>query len=699
MGHRRLAVFATDAVTRYNTQFCIDGLYNAMLSRWQLGIPSTMSHDALRPIGWAWPFAIHVQPGLARLLGVVEIVGDGPERQRLLAAHAAYLDKKDEEDTREHIPRLKELLAPHLDGTEVPTFTTIASLLGPNLARRAFPDVFKDEDKAGLVPLSSLSPLAPGVYRCGELALVAHAYFRRSCTHRNNLNQELLSALEEASGTPDARVRIRLDSDIVGLAASYKMPIEHQYWYGPKFSSDLAKIPAGVTRHEANDEQRLFHSISRTEFWWQSRDGDHILEAEEIRDTTLESGSTYGCRYVHSMVNEASGTIHHLDGAIREYTEEQMLTRLGQDIAVAGRRSIYTKLWRVDGKISLATMKSLVHHHFRDNPLVAEYLEGKDGNDGDVVGALPAGSSATHSHARPSQIPYSISRGDGLQLMLAYHPRNREAELRDERTIEAFIHLDSNGKHHACLPAQAVELQKVLRRQGEMLTFPADVRVISYKDLYFDFPLIRHSSRQALEGTLAAFRQLVTGWKRRGHDSCFAINLSIDCDDRETAVSVAGHLDDVDAWLNGPAPMPPEEIELHAQWLEVKAQSLCSARRGEHQAMVLGETGIFVFERERVLRADLEILDGGRLKLAVDKNDTELIDAALSGALHIRPAYLIETSTCTKCDSEYRSCPCSKLLDAGVSQRIKAFKIAFFFWTDLPADNGPAAVVTTSCTD
>jgi hypothetical protein len=187
-------------------------------------------------------------------LGVVEIVGDGPERKRLLAAHAAYLDKKDEEDTREHIPRLKELLAPHLDGTEVPTFTTIASLLGPNLARRAFPDVFKDEDKAGLIPLSSLSPLAPGVYRCGELALVAHAYFRRSCTHRNNLNQELLSALEEASGTPDARVHVRLDSDVVGLAASYEMPIEHQYWYGPKFSSDLAKIQTGsrATRRMMN---------------------------------------------------------------------------------------------------------------------------------------------------------------------------------------------------------------------------------------------------------------------------------------------------------------------------------------------------------------------------------------------------------------------------------------------------------------
>jgi hypothetical protein len=199
-----------------------------------------------------------------------------------------------------------------------------------------------------------------------------------------------------------------------------------------------------------------------------------------------------------------------------------MLTRLDQDIASAGRRSVYTKLWRVDGKLGLATMKSLVHHHFRDNPLVAEYLEGK--------------------------------------------------------------------------------------------------------------------------------------------------------------------------------PRPPEEIECHSQWLEAKAQSLW-ARRGEHQAMVLDETGIFVFERERVPRADLEILDGGRLKLAVDKTDGGLIDTALAGTLHIRPACLLETSTCTKCDGDYRSCPCSKLLDAGVIQRIKTFKIAFFFWTDRPADNGPAAVVTTSRTD
>lgn len=218
MSYRRLIVCASDAVTRYNTEFTIDSLAGAMQSRWRTGIPSTMSHDALRPIGWAWPFAIHIEPGLARLIGFLE-VSEPSERERLLAAYTQYLSKRDEEEAREHVPRLKELLAPHLDGAEVATSTTLVSLRGHNLARRAFPRVFEEEDKAGLVALSSLDPLAPGVYRFGELALLAHSYFRRSQSHRNNLNHELLSTLEEVSNAPSASVRIRLDPDLVGLAA------------------------------------------------------------------------------------------------------------------------------------------------------------------------------------------------------------------------------------------------------------------------------------------------------------------------------------------------------------------------------------------------------------------------------------------------------------------------------------------------
>lgn len=294
MSYRRLIVCASDALTRYNTEFSIESLADAMQSRWRTGIPSTMSHDALRPIGWAWPFAIHVEPGLARLIAFLD-VSEPTEHERLLAAYTAYLSDRDEEETREHLPRLKELLAPYLDGAEVASATTLTSLRGQNLARRAFSQVFEEEDKAGLVALASLEPLAPGVYRFGELALVAHSYFRRSQAQRNNLNHELLGTLEEVRNVPATSVRIRLDPDLVGLAASYAPPIEHQYWYGPLFSNDIVRIPTGVTRHEASDDQRFYHRISRTEFWWQSRDGEHILEAEEIRDAptlrALESES------------------------------------------------------------------------------------------------------------------------------------------------------------------------------------------------------------------------------------------------------------------------------------------------------------------------------------------------------------------------------------------------------------------------
>jgi hypothetical protein len=127
-----------------------------------------------------------------------------------------------------------------------------------------------------------------------------------------------------------------------------------------------------------------------------------LLKAEEIRDTPTfgKPEVLYGCRYVHSMVDEATGRIHHLDGAVREYTEEAMVDRLEHDIATAGRRTTYTKLWRVDGLIELSSLITLVHHHFRDNPLIAEYLEHKDSAVVDEVGTQrvvpPIGRTSSH---------------------------------------------------------------------------------------------------------------------------------------------------------------------------------------------------------------------------------------------------------------------------------------------------------------
>jgi len=79
---------------------------------------------------------------------------------------------------------------------------------------------------------------------------------RPCCT--SLLNQDVLRALQDVATNKDVLVKVRLDPDAVALAASYRPAIEHQYWYGPTFSDDLASIPTGVTRHEADGRQMFF---------------------------------------------------------------------------------------------------------------------------------------------------------------------------------------------------------------------------------------------------------------------------------------------------------------------------------------------------------------------------------------------------------------------------------------------------------
>jgi hypothetical protein len=721
MAERRLVVFATDAVTRNNTQFTVGALHHGMQSRWRVGVPSTVSHDATRPIGWAWPFAIHLEPGLARLFGAMLLCEDGAERHRLLAGYVAYLEDKNKDATREHLPRLTELLKEYLDGTESVEDATVAAMVGPELARRVFPDVFEEEDADGLVPLRVLchgkeNALSPGVYRRGELALVAHSYFRRSFTRENNLNHDLLEALETAGLSKDADVRVRLDPDVVGLASSFVTPIEQQYWYGPKFSDDITKIPVGVTRHDASDRQRFYHAVSRTEFWWQSRDGEHIFEAEELRDepTFGKQETLYGCRYVHSMVNQVAGVIHHLDGAVREYTEEGMALRLEQDIANAGRRTMYTKLWRVDGRIPLASMKTLVHHHFRDNTLVAEYLENKNIGGDDEFVAAPV-ENENHGGddelvaapvrkrcAKSRLVPHSMSRGGGVEVVLGYRALKPNFSLPAERSLVPFSYQDASG-NFGCVPSEVLELEKLLRRDGHALAVPSEWRVVRYHDLYTDFPLIRHANRAARDATLASLRRFVSTWNHLGQDRCVAVNLALLTADRETTVSIAGHVSDVDDWINRPEPVPPDDPESHGSWLETAAESMSKvhARGDTRQPLaLLSDDGLLFFERKQLTRSEYDLVphNGGLLvKLRIDKNDDEFMQSLASDGLAVKLAYEIRAATCTKCGGEYRGCPCIKFVDQGVTRRITSLAIMYAFWTDRPSDGSRMTVEAPDC--
>jgi hypothetical protein len=279
------------------------------------------------------------------------------------------------EECKPEIEKLRSTLSPYLQGQEIAFRAECVAFVEPGLTSRVFSDVLVVQDKDGLIPLNHLTPIGPGVFQVDSLVLFAHLFFRRSLSRLNSLNAPFLERIQSFAGD-QVDIRIAVDPDMVGLASTYRERGELEYWWGPKFDDNLASIPTGVTHHEAREYERLFHGISGTQFWWQSRRGEHILEVEELRDIPSVSANSaqYGCRYAHSIVQETTGQIVHFDGAVRMYSEGQMIERLMVDIAHSGRHTQYTKLWRVDGVIAIPVWKRLLSDYFRDNHLIGEYL-------------------------------------------------------------------------------------------------------------------------------------------------------------------------------------------------------------------------------------------------------------------------------------------------------------------------------------
>jgi hypothetical protein len=67
----------------------------------ELGNPLLLSHDFTRPIGWKRPLAVHMEPGLSRLVGLSLLPEIREESERLAGMLRRYLKKR---MVDEHLP-------------------------------------------------------------------------------------------------------------------------------------------------------------------------------------------------------------------------------------------------------------------------------------------------------------------------------------------------------------------------------------------------------------------------------------------------------------------------------------------------------------------------------------------------------------------------------------------------------------------
>jgi hypothetical protein len=690
-----LAVVNSDRVNKYKMLFPVSSLESGLANSWDMGIPMHLGHDLHRLVAWSRGLGIHLEPGLARLTAICFMPESDAEGEQLCALANRHRAERIREAVEPHLEELQRRLGLYLSPQYRPANPDCAAFRDSGLATRAFPDLFAERDKDGLVPANHLKAIAAGVFECDGLLLFAHPYFRRSYSRLNSLNTPFLSRFYAMRGRAGLDVRMALDADLVGLAHTFNEHIELEYWWGPKFSDDLEGIPIpSIARHVATDTERRFHGISRTEFWWYGQDEARSFECEELQDLPAEaiSDGVFGCRFIHSRLDPKTGTPVHLDGAVRMYEEEAMVRRLDQTLHQAGRHSQYTKLWRIDGPLAVMDWKELVTHYYRDNRLVGEYFGGVD-ESGHAAPALI-------EHKEPDEslttyVPCEMQKGDGIRLHIAYHPK--EEGQRAARSVLALDWLTRGEEQYKYVEIQAVDLVKLVRRGGRNIEFPADIARFAFEDLIFNFPLVMHAGPDGLvlaEETLSAMQILCRSWAENGDDRLVAFTIGIEYGDRDVYFSFAGHVTDFQEWWEAHIFRFPASTSQFGSWIEeVYASFLPGWRTADNQptlAAMMQKSGVLAFKRqfldprEYPLRLNAhERGVSGELRIPVEKET--LCALVTSGTMCVKPCFIATATECSRCKDRYEDCACCAFLEDGVQQVMQQFDFVGAFWTTRPA--------------
>lgn len=688
-----MAVFNSSSVNRYGMAFTIEALESGLEQSFDLGMPSFVSHDYHRPIGWSRGLSLFIEPGVAKVTGLYLKPENIEDSQEIMRAVKYYLTKKTAEFYEPHGKELESKLKDHIIGTPNPHMPSCAAMVNEGLAVRCFPELFGIIDKDGLVPLDLLTPIAPGVFEKDGLLIFAHPYFRRSLSRLNSLNEPFFKAVQEVKGEEALSIKIALDRDMVGLAKSYLDHIELEYWWGPKFDDDLSKIEVGVATHSVDDREQFFHGISKTEFWWHAQNDLKTLECEELRDIPSYGvgEDKFGCRYVHSIVDPDNKQPFHLDGAVRIYSEEEMISRIEMKISESGRNTHYVKLWRVDGKLEVNKWKNILTHYYRDNSLIGEYLGGTDEEE------FKPHLIVCDQLQKPisKYVPSDLQGGAGIRLSISY--QNMFDPITSECLLQCFDTLWRDTAELRYVESDTWEIVKLIRKRGGNVEIPKDVVFIAFEDMVINFPLIQHLGKKSVELanlTHDAIIDLCNAWACRGDDRIITYNIGIQYESKNINFSIAGHVKDLSAWHKRKESRFPDNEKDIGKWCSMAEKLITKvfpkANDTPRLSDVLRHSGLIVVNR-RFLDPESYRMRYDNVKkalvcdLLIEKENTSLLRAIDSKNLKVACAFLVNESICSNCKTSYNSCNCSKYIDKGVCQEVSDAKLLAPFWTNRKA--------------
>ncbi len=679
----------TDEINLYNQKFALDGLYSAYEQIWDEGVPSFFNHDHRKHLGWTKLSGIYLEPHKAYLTNTIYVGENEDEHEKLKYKSYNYLYKKHVDENRDKYDELKQKLGDFLSNSANPRWVNAVSFEDEGIVKRVIPDILVHIDKDGLIPENELTYIQPGIYEKNGWLIFAHRFFRRGLSYLNTLNEPFLELLHKQND--NLNFKIAIDMDCIGLLGTQQHEFEYQYWWGPKFNDNLDEIKPGVTVYENEHYDGLLSDTLKTEFGWYTQDNKKTFECEEITDIENISRSNeklYGCRFIHSMLDETSGTPCHLDGAIRIYTDEKLLRRLDVNIKNSGRNTEYQKIWRVDGDISIPLWKELITHYYRDNMQIGEYFNGVDEKINQVhTEKTNELQTCDEKNTLKEFIPVTISAGNGLRVNIFCDHLEDCKDANDIKIRPYQFYIDSTGRNKF-IESDSITIYKALINQGLSVRMPFCQNVAT-EDMIYNFPIFVCKNNEIAEAVIQTFNNFCVAWNSNNDDRIISYSLKINYNTKSIVLSFAGHIKDFIKWYGSTKYHVPVDEDGVAIWLKETYDFLNTytpANNNPCLSVLKTKGGFLSFPKKFIPKRYIEkIVDeekGLYVKLKLSKDE---IDIVTKNNISACAMFKVNNSTCSVCGKDYSTCSCQKFLNPNVTEKISKSKLLGLVWTNRSA--------------
>ncbi|GET24649.1 hypothetical protein [Prolixibacter sp. NT017] len=265
----------------------------------------------------------------------------------------------------------------------------------PEIVKSLHPNL--NVDKENLVNYTQLEnefnqkSFNSGYFYSNKTIAMASHFFRRNSRKHNGFAPRFIDIFCYTN-YPECEKFISLDYDRLRVNIDSTMCLERDTWYGAKFNRKINEIPDGIVKlrppleFDSMDIDIHFANAYSLDIKWYTSNNIKTFQLEEFKQensqVNIDGKKYHPVKYLHAEYDLLKKTFRHFDGAIHFYTEREYLTRRDSDLNHNDKfeshiKTLSTKLFKLNGAISIDNWVELSSHFLTGNALVFEYFEGQ----------------------------------------------------------------------------------------------------------------------------------------------------------------------------------------------------------------------------------------------------------------------------------------------------------------------------------